>query len=65
MNTKQEIEIEIRSPNGPRVFVPMREDPFDRWEILAALPAGWTIDNDDWTACYTGFGGYYYPITRE
>lgn len=40
-----EIVVELESPNGPRVIAP-RLASVDA--ILAALPEGWTVMEDDW-----------------
>jgi hypothetical protein len=58
-----EIEINLGSANGPKVVV-HGEHTLD--EIQAALPAGWTVHENDWSnGVKTSSGGWAYPLTIE
>lgn len=54
------LEVELDSPNGPRVIV----YGHTRDEVLAALPAGYTIHTDDWcNGVQLAGGAWSYPLS--
>jgi hypothetical protein len=56
------IEVFLDGANGPKVHAPSRVTPE---EILAALPKGWTIHDDDWSnGVGIGSGRVSYPLSR-
>ena len=55
------IQIELNSANGPKVVAPKSASAE---EILAALPQGWTVHDDDWTNQVDCGSDYAYPLSR-
>lgn len=57
-----EIFIDLDSANGPKVVAPLDAGAA---EILAVLPEGWTVNDDDWSNGVRGrSGGIAYPLSE-
>ena len=57
------VDVELDSPNGPRVRVPAGLEHAD---ILGELPDGWTVHPDDWNNGVKLFDGRFsYPLSRR
>lgn len=57
------IEVELESANGPKVIV---EGEHETDDILAELPVGWTVHDDDWNnGVELGPKRWAYPLTRS
>ena len=64
-----EVEVELDSPVGPRVLVcstvGSRAGEVQPEHLLAALPAGWTIHEDDFSnAVKTSRNRWSFPLSR-
>lgn len=56
-------DVQLEGPCGPRVRVWGDPSPD---AIMVELPAGWTIDDDDWNnGVRTDSGAMSYPLTRK
>lgn len=61
MNKTSEIRVELDSVVGPRVIV---RDDVAHEEILAELPNGWTVHDDDWlNGVKLASGAWAYPLS--